>query len=80
MEGAHIRSTQDCLSAHGKGQSQSFKAGKLGWMDRHAHWLPQLIAQANKYNTAGSKFLEGHILAHIVNGRIHAEIHPHRGR
>ncbi len=57
----------------------SFKAGKTGWMSGHAHWLPQLITQANKYDAAGSKFLEGHILAHIVNGRIHAEIHPHRG-
>ena len=56
----------------------SFKAGKTGWMHKHPHWLPQLIAKANKYNDAGSKFLEGHILEHIVNGRIHAEIHPHR--
>ena len=22
----------------------SFKAGKFGWMAKHAHWLPQLIA------------------------------------
>ena len=48
-------------------------------MDKHPHWLPQLIAQANKYNAAGSKFLDGHILEHIVHGRIYAEIHPHRG-
>jgi DNA polymerase I-like protein with 3'-5' exonuclease and polymerase domains len=56
----------------------SFKAGKLGWMAQHAHWLPQLIATANKYDAAGSKFLEGPILKHLVNGRVHAEIHPHR--
>ena len=49
-------------------------------MRKHPHWLPQLIAKANKYDNAGSKFLEGHILDHIVNGRIHAEIHPHRSR
>ena len=57
----------------------SFKAGKTGWMLVHPHWLPQLISRASKYDAAGSKFLEGHILAHIINGRIHAEIHPHRG-
>ena len=56
----------------------SFKAGKLGWMATHAHWLPQLIATASKYDAAGSKFLEGHILGHLINGRIHAEINPHR--
>jgi DNA polymerase I-like protein with 3'-5' exonuclease and polymerase domains/RecA-family ATPase len=56
----------------------SFKAGKSGWMLTHEHWLPQLIAQANKYEAAGSKFLEGHILAHLVGGRVHAEINPHR--
>jgi DNA polymerase I-like protein with 3'-5' exonuclease and polymerase domains len=56
----------------------SFKAGKSGWMLTHEHWLPQLIAAANKYDAAGAKFLEGHILAHLVGGRIHAEINPHR--
>jgi DNA polymerase I-like protein with 3'-5' exonuclease and polymerase domains len=56
----------------------SFQAGKLGWMDKHPHWLPQLIAKANKYHDAGAKFLEGHILAHLINGRVHPEIHPHR--
>jgi transposase len=56
----------------------SFTAGKLGWMAKHADWLPQLIAKASKYDAAGSKFLEGHILAHSINGRIHAEIHPYR--
>ena len=56
----------------------SFTAGTTGWMHKHAHWLPQLIAKADKYNKAGVDFLEGHILGHVVNGRIHAEIHPHR--
>ena len=32
----------------------SFKAGKLGWMATHPHWLPQLIATASKYEKAGS--------------------------
>ena len=45
-------------------------------MPRHPHWLPQLIARANKYQGAGTKFLEGHILEHVVNGRIFAEIRP----
>ena len=54
----------------------SFAAGKTGWMAKHQHWLPQLIATANKYEAAGTKFLEGHILGHIVGGRIHAEIRP----
>jgi DNA polymerase I-like protein with 3'-5' exonuclease and polymerase domains len=56
----------------------SFKAGKLGWMATHSHWLPQLIATANKYNHAGSTFLEGHILRHLVGGRVYAEINPFR--
>jgi DNA polymerase I-like protein with 3'-5' exonuclease and polymerase domains len=56
----------------------SFAAGKVGWMATHSHWLPQLIATASKYDAAGIKFLEGHILNHSVNGRIYAEIHPFR--
>jgi DNA polymerase I-like protein with 3'-5' exonuclease and polymerase domains len=56
----------------------SFKAGKTGWMATHSHWLPQLVATANKYNAAGSKFLEGHILAHLIGDRVCAEINPHR--
>ena len=56
----------------------SFKAGKLGWMAMHPHWLPRLIATANKYDAAGSKFLEGHILSHLIGDRIYGEINPHR--
>ncbi len=56
----------------------SFAAGKSGWMAKHGHWLPRGIATAAKYDAAGTKFVEGHILNHIVNGRIHAEIHPYR--
>jgi RecA-family ATPase/DNA polymerase I-like protein with 3'-5' exonuclease and polymerase domains len=56
----------------------SFKAGKTGWMAGHPHWLPQLIATANKYEAAGTKFLETHILNHIIDGRVYAEINPHR--
>src|SRR6516164_5075282 len=56
----------------------SFKAGKLGWMATHPHWLPQLIARANKYHFAGSTFLQGHILEHLIGDRIYGEINPHR--
>jgi DNA polymerase I-like protein with 3'-5' exonuclease and polymerase domains len=51
---------------------------KSEWMLRHPHWLPQLVAKADKYNKAAVDFLETHILGHVVKGRIHAEIHPHR--
>src|SRR5262249_31581987 len=29
----------------------SFTAGKMGWITQHAHWLPQVIAAAGKYDT-----------------------------
>jgi DNA polymerase-1 len=57
----------------------SFTAGNSGWMPKHPHWLPQLIVKAKKYNNAAINVLETYILGHAVNGRIHAEIHPHRG-
>jgi DNA polymerase I-like protein with 3'-5' exonuclease and polymerase domains len=56
----------------------SFTGGQKGWMDRHAHWLPQLICEANKYNMIGVNFVGKYILDYTVNGRVHAEIHPHR--
>jgi len=56
----------------------SFRGGKLGWMGKHPHWLPQLIATADKYDHAGEMFLNGHILGHVINGRIHGEVNPHR--
>lgn len=56
----------------------SFTAGISGWMHKHEHWLPQAVAKADRYNKAAVDFLEGHILRHVVNGRVHAEIHPHR--
>jgi DNA polymerase I-like protein with 3'-5' exonuclease and polymerase domains len=56
----------------------SFTGGQKGWMDRHPHWLPQLVWTANKYNTAGANFIDSYILDYVVNGRVHAEIHPHR--
>ena len=50
----------------------SFTAGNSGWMPRHAHWLPPLIVKADKYNNAAINFLQGYILDHVVNGRVHA--------
>jgi DNA polymerase I-like protein with 3'-5' exonuclease and polymerase domains len=44
----------------------------------HPHWLPQLIATASKYDHAGSTFLEGHILEHLIGDRVYAEINPFR--
>jgi DNA polymerase-1 len=56
----------------------SFTAGTTGWMHKHEHWLPQLIVKADKAHNAATKFLETYILGHAVNGRVHAEFHPHR--
>src|SRR5215831_15991969 len=55
----------------------SFTAGKTGWMIGHPHWLPQLIATANKYDKAVADFVQK-LIDYAVNGRIHAEINPHR--
>jgi DNA polymerase I-like protein with 3'-5' exonuclease and polymerase domains len=56
----------------------SFTAGNSGWLHKHPHWLPRLIVKADRYNNAAVHFLEKYILGHVVNGRVHAEIHPHR--
>jgi DNA polymerase I-like protein with 3'-5' exonuclease and polymerase domains len=56
----------------------SFKGGASGWMSRHVLWLPRLITQADKYNNAATKFLQRYVLDYAVNGRIHAEVYPHR--
>jgi hypothetical protein len=56
----------------------SFTGGSKGWMLQHPHWLPQLISCANKCDNAGKNFIQAYILDYVVNGRVHAEIHPHR--
>src|SRR5262249_34551520 len=58
----------------------SFTAGKLGWMATHPHWLPQLIAAAGKYDKAAvaGPCPVQKLIDHTVNGRVHAEINPHR--
>src|SRR5262249_48944706 len=55
-----------------------FKAGASGWMDQSEHPLPPLIATADRFNNYAEKFLRGQIIAHAVNSRVHAEIHPHK--
>ena len=57
----------------------SFTAGNSGWMPKHPHWLPQLIVKADKLHNYGENFLGTYILGHTINGRVFAEIHPHRG-
>ena len=78
MEGEDLRRKYGIAYPRTAKGNPSFAAGKSGWMAKHEHWLPRGIATATKYDAAGTKFLEGHILNHIVNGRIHAEIHPYR--
>jgi len=56
----------------------SFTAGNTGWMTKHQHWLPKLITKADKYNNAAVNFLQAYILDHVVRGRVHPEINPHR--
>jgi DNA polymerase I-like protein with 3'-5' exonuclease and polymerase domains len=51
----------------------SFTAGNSGWMGGHEHWLPRSIALASKYHDTACKFFQGHILDHIIGGRIYAE-------
>ena len=64
-------------SAHPTG-NPSFADGKTKWTTKHEHWLPPLIKIADKYHNAACKFLETFILGHMVNGRIHAELHALR--
>lgn len=40
------------------------------------HPTGQLILRARKYATAKGTFVEGCVLNHVINGRIHAQFHP----
>jgi DNA polymerase I-like protein with 3'-5' exonuclease and polymerase domains len=53
-------------------------ASSLGWMRQHPSFFPPLVVRAKELHGAATKFLQTYILDHAVNGRIHAEIHPHR--
>lgn len=45
------------------------------WMSKLDHWLPQLVARAQKMHDAGDKFVQGYLLDYAHRGRLHAEIH-----
>jgi DNA polymerase I-like protein with 3'-5' exonuclease and polymerase domains len=53
-------------------------ASSLGWMKQHPHWFPPAVVRIKELHGAATKFLENYVLGHAVNGRIHADIHPHR--
>ena len=40
----------------------SFTAGSIGWMHRHAHWFPQLVATSRDNDNDAVNFLERHVL------------------
>jgi DNA polymerase I-like protein with 3'-5' exonuclease and polymerase domains len=56
----------------------SFQGGKTGWMRSHPHWLPKTIDRAKHYADAASKFVDGFIIKHMHNGRLHASINQFR--
>ena len=56
----------------------SFETGNNKWMRQSTHWLPPLIADATRLHRYAENFLKTQIIDHVVNGRVHAEISPHR--
>ena len=48
------------------------------WLRTHGSTVARAIAQVRKLNKARSTFVEGHVLSHQRNGRIHCEFHPLR--
>ncbi len=48
------------------------------WLENHNHKLPIAIAEARKLNKARTTFIDKMILEHLVDGRIHGELHPLR--
>tara|TARA_R100001244_G_scaffold77791_1_gene61527 strand:+ start:2616 stop:4493 length:1878 start_codon:yes stop_codon:yes gene_type:complete len=59
-----------------KTRAPSFRGA---WLEQLDHELPKLVVQARKYNKIHSTFIEGMILEHSKNSRIHGQIHPLRG-
>jgi DNA polymerase I-like protein with 3'-5' exonuclease and polymerase domains len=57
----------------------SFTGGLLGWMGKHSNKIPKLIAQADRYNNAATKFVENYIESYAVNGRLHSTVNQYRG-
>tara|TARA_R100001377_G_scaffold23603_1_gene12749 strand:+ start:6 stop:1889 length:1884 start_codon:yes stop_codon:yes gene_type:complete len=58
-----------------KTDAPSFQAS---WLEAHDHKLPSTIARARKLNKARTTFIDKMILEHLVDGRIHGELHPLR--
>ena len=58
-----------------KTQAPSFVAS---WLENHDPKQPLAIAQARKLNKARTTFIDKMIMGHLVDGRIHAELHPLR--
>tara|TARA_R110000787_G_scaffold43783_1_gene107244 strand:+ start:25077 stop:26963 length:1887 start_codon:yes stop_codon:yes gene_type:complete len=48
------------------------------WLEEQDHRLPMAIAKARKLNKARTTFIDKMILEHMVEGRIHGELHPLR--
>lgn len=53
----------------------SFPKEAVGLID---HPIAQAVHIARKYSSARTKYLDGHILGHVQNGRIHAQFNPLR--
>jgi DNA polymerase I-like protein with 3'-5' exonuclease and polymerase domains len=49
------------------------------WMERHEHWLPQLVVKIRQAEDAASKFIGEYLLGYAHGGRIHASINQFRG-
>tara|TARA_R100001443_G_scaffold24201_4_gene36425 strand:- start:6888 stop:8771 length:1884 start_codon:yes stop_codon:yes gene_type:complete len=58
-----------------KTNAPSFQAK---WLEEHTHKLPLAVAKARKLNKARTTFIDKMILEHLVDGRIHGELHPLR--
>ena len=48
------------------------------WLEAHDHKLANNIVRARKLNKARTTFIDKMILEHLVDGRIHGELHPLR--
>lgn len=48
------------------------------WLQALDHELPRSVVEIRKLNKARSTFVEGHVLGHQRNGRVHCEFHPLR--
>lgn len=48
------------------------------WLRRHPHPFIKLLAEWREVGKLRTTFIEGHVLGHAVNGRVHCEWHPLR--